>query len=159
MYRRAMLPILALLRMGATPQSLAWSIAAGVLIGINPVLGSTSALCLGVCLVFKLNPVAGQIANHIVFPLQLALLLPFIRLASRVFGLPAISLSPRGLLLAVHTGPVAFTQQLWRWESRAFLLWMLLSAVLTPMLAFALTPLLGRILRRMQCHQRAITLN
>ena len=28
-YRRGVLPILALLRMGATPRSLAWSIAAG----------------------------------------------------------------------------------------------------------------------------------
>src|ERR1035437_7658931 len=58
MYRRGVLPILALLRMGATPRRLAWSIAAGLLIGINPVVGTTTVLCLAVAFVFRLNVVA-----------------------------------------------------------------------------------------------------
>ena len=72
-YRRGVLPILALLRMGTTPRSLAWSIAAGALIGINPVIGSTTLLCLAVTFRFRLNVVATQIANHAMFPLELAL--------------------------------------------------------------------------------------
>jgi len=70
-YRRGVLPILALLRMGATPRSLAWSIAAGALIGINPVIGSTTLLCLAIAFQFRLNVVASQIANHAMFPLNL----------------------------------------------------------------------------------------
>ena len=94
-YRRGVLPILALLRMGATPRRLAWSIAAGALIGINPVIGSTTLLCLAVAFRFRLNVVATQIANHAMFPLELALVVPFIRLGSRVFHTAAMPLAPR----------------------------------------------------------------
>src|ERR1700678_89505 len=85
-YRRVALPILALLRMGATPEKLAWSIAVGLLIGINPILGSTTILCLAAAFVFRLNIAASQVGNHIVYPLEFLLLIPFIRLGSRVFG-------------------------------------------------------------------------
>ena len=70
-YRRAVLPILALLRMGATPETLAWSIAVGLLVGINPVIGTTTILCLGLTTIFRLNVVASQIANHAMFPLEI----------------------------------------------------------------------------------------
>jgi len=101
MYRRGVLPILALLRMGATPRSLAWSIAAGVLIGINPVIGSTTVLCLAAAFSLRLNVVASQIANHAMFPLELALVIPFIRLGSRVFHTAVMPLSPH-LLSLIH---------------------------------------------------------
>src|SRR5947209_172719 len=81
-YRRIALPIFALLRMGASPEKLAWSIAAGLLIGINPLLGSTTLLCLAIAFIFRLNVAASQLGNHVVYPLQLLLLLPFIRLGS-----------------------------------------------------------------------------
>jgi uncharacterized protein (DUF2062 family) len=94
-YRRCVLPILALLRMGATPRTLAWSIAAGLLIGINPVLGTTTVLCLAASFSFRLNAVASQIANHAMFPLELLLVIPFIRLGSLVFHTKPMPLSPR----------------------------------------------------------------
>ncbi len=156
LYRRAVLPILALLRMGATPRTLAWSIAVGLLIGINPILGSTTVLCLALSFGLRLNVVASQIANHMVFPLQVALVIPFIRLASRIFGMPAMPLSPHALLLAARTAPLALTRQLWLWESRAFLLWIALSAIIGPALAFALTPVLRRVLSRVQKHEYPI---
>lgn len=155
-YRRAVLPILALLRMGATPRMLAWSIACGLMIGVNPILGSTTVFCLAVAFVLRLNVVASQAANHVVFPLQLALVLPFLRLGSHVFGIPAIPLSPSALLRQARTAPLTLTRALWLWESRAFLLWLALSAVLVPLLAFALTPLLQRLLRRVSRHEYPI---
>ena len=79
-YRRGVLPILALLRMGATPRRLAWSIAAGLLIGINPLLGSTTLISLAVASAFRLNLVASQVANHAAWPLEMVLIIPFIRL-------------------------------------------------------------------------------
>ena len=84
-YRRIALPVLALLRRGASPQKLAWSLAAGILIGINPILGSTTILCLALAFIFRLNIAASQLTNHLAYPLQLILVIPFIRLGSRVF--------------------------------------------------------------------------
>jgi uncharacterized protein (DUF2062 family) len=156
LYRRIVLPILALLRMGATPHTLAWSIAVGMLVGINPMLGTTTVLCLAASFSLRLNVVASQIANHAMFPLELVLVVPFIRLGSRVFHTAAMPLSPHMLLLAARTAPLALTRQLWTWEWHAFVLWVAISVVAAPLIALALTPLLQRLLSRIQHHQYPI---
>jgi hypothetical protein len=155
-YRRAVLPILALLRMGATPRSLAWSIAAGALIGINPAVGTTTLLCLAVTFRFRLNVVATQIANHAMFPLELALMIPFIRLGSRVFHTAAMPLAPRLLLEEARSAPLTLTRKIWIWEWHAFVLWAAIALVGAPLLALAITPLLQRMHDRIQRHQYPI---
>jgi hypothetical protein len=155
-YRRGVLPILALLRMGAAPRRLAWSIAVGLVIGINPVVGTTTALCLAAAFVFRLNVVASQIANHAMFPLELVLVIPFIKLGSRVFHTAAMPLSPRLFLRAIRVAPLALTRQLWLWEWHALVLWAAISVVAVPLLALALTPLLKRLLTRIQHHEYPI---
>jgi uncharacterized protein (DUF2062 family) len=155
-YRRAILPILALLRMGATPRSLAWSIAVGLLIGLNPIIGTTTILCLSAAVPFRLNVVASQIANHAMFPLELALVIPFIRLGSRVFHTAAMPLSPKLFLLAARSAPLTLTRQLWLWEWHAFVVWSAISVAAVPLIAVAITPLLERLLSRIQHHQYPI---
>jgi uncharacterized protein (DUF2062 family) len=155
-YRRGVLPILALLRMGATPRTLAWSIATGLLVGINPIVGTTTILCLAAAFSFRLNLVASQIANHAMFPVELVLVVPFIRLGSRVFHTAAMPLSPHMVLLATRTAPLALVRQLWLWEWHAFLLWAAISVVALPLIALALTPVLERLHSRVQRHQYPI---
>ncbi len=139
--------------MGATPEKLAWSIAAGLLVGINPIIGSTTILCLAVAFVFRLNVAASQVGNHIVYPLELILIIPFIHVASRVFHTAPMPLSARELLHAAHEHPMALSRQLWLWEWHAFLLWIIVAAAAIPLLAFTLTPILRRLLTRVQHHQ------
>ena len=155
-YRRGVLPILALLRMGATPRSLAWSIAAGALIGINPVIGSTTLLCLAIVFQFRLNVVASQIANHAMFPLELALVVPFIRLGSWVFHTAAMPLAPRVFLQEARTVPLTLTRDLWMWVWHAFVLWAAIAVIDAPLLAMAITPLLERVQARIRRHQYPI---
>ena len=149
-YRRVVLPILALLRMGATPRRLAWSIAIGIVVGLNPVLGSTTVLCFAVSFAFRLNIVAAQIANHAMFPFELALLLPFLRFGSVVFRTSAMPLSAAVLFRYARTSPLALVRLIWIWEWHALLLWALLAAVSAPVIALALTPLLSRIQGRIR---------
>jgi uncharacterized protein (DUF2062 family) len=155
-YRRGVLPILALLRMGATPRTLAWSIAAGLLIGINPLLGTTTLLCLAVTSCFRLNLVAAQIANHSMVPVELGLVIPFIRLGARVFRTAPMPLTPRVFLTAARTTPLTLIRQLWLWEWHALIVWAAISVVAAPSIAVALTPLLRRLLIRVQRHQYPI---
>jgi uncharacterized protein (DUF2062 family) len=155
-YRRGVLPILALLRMGATPSTLAWSIAAGLLIGINPLLGTTTLLCLAFTSCFRLNLVAAQIANHSMFPVELGLVIPFIRLGARVFHTAPMPLTPRVFLNAARSTPLGLIRQLWLWEWHALLVWAAISAVAAPLLALALTPVLRGLLKRVQRHQYPI---
>jgi uncharacterized protein (DUF2062 family) len=156
LYRRVALPILALLRMGASPEKLAWSIAVGLLIGINPILGSTTILCLAIAFILRLNLAASQVGNHIVYPLELILLIPFIRIASRIFHTAPMPLSANELLHAAREHPLALSRQLWLWEWHAFLLWVVLAVVAIPIFALALTPLLRKLLKRVERHQYPI---
>jgi hypothetical protein len=153
LYRRVVLPVLALLRMGASPEKLAWSIAAGLLIGINPILGSTTILCLALAVVFRLNVAASQLGNHIVYPLELILVIPFIRIASRVFHTAPMPLSANELLHAAREHPLALSHQLWQWEWHAFLLWAAIAAVSIPIIALAITPPLRLLLGRVRAHK------
>jgi hypothetical protein len=152
-YRRLVLPILALLRMGASPRKLAWSIAAGLLIGISPILGVTTILSLAAAFLFRLNVAASQIGNHVVYPLELILVIPFIRAASRVFHTAPMPLSANDLLHAAREHPIQLSRQLWLWEWHAFLLWAILAAVAIPAIALVLTPILDRLLIRVEHHQ------
>ena len=155
-YRRLVLPILALLRMGATPRRLAWSIALGIVVGLNPVLGTTTALCLGLSFALRLNIVAAQIANHAMFPFEVALVVPFIRLGSYVFRTSAMPLSTAIFLQHARTSPIALLRLIWVWEWHAFLLWLLFAALAAPLIAVTLTPLLARIHGRIQRHEPPI---
>jgi uncharacterized protein (DUF2062 family) len=139
--------------MGASPQKLAWSIALGLLIGINPILGSTTFLCLALAFVLRLNLAASQLANHIVYPLQLILVVPFIHLASRVFGTAPMPLSANELIHAAREHPLTLSRQLWLWEWHAFLLWTILAVFAVPTFALILTPFLRRLLERVEHHQ------
>lgn len=158
-YRRAVLPILAMLRMGASPEKLAWSIALGLVIGINPILGSTTILCLAVAAILRLNIAASQIGNHIVYPLEILLVLPFIHLGTKLFHTAPIPLSTDELLASARRDPLGLLKHLWMWEWHAFVVWAALAAILTPLLALALTPLLRKLLRRIQSHQYPILSN
>ncbi len=142
--------------MGASPEKLAWSIAAGLLIGINPIIGSTTLLCLALAFVFRLNVAASQIGNHIVYPLELILVIPFIHMASRIFHTAPMPLSANQLLHAAHEHPVALFRQLWLWEWHAFLLWIILAIVAIPLIAIALAPILRKLLARVEHHQYPI---
>jgi hypothetical protein len=135
---------------------LAWSIAAGLLIGINPLVGTTTLLCLAAAFSFRLNLVSSQIANHAMFPVELALAIPFIRLGSRVFHTQAMPLSPRVFLHAVRTEPLALTRQMWLWEWHALVVWAAMAVVAAPLIALALTPVLRRLLIRVQRHEYPI---
>jgi uncharacterized protein (DUF2062 family) len=142
--------------MGASHEKLAWSIAAGLLIGINPILGSTTVLCLAVAFALRLNVAASQLANHIVYPLELILIIPFIHTASRIFHTAPMPLSASELLHVAREHPLTLARQLWLWEWHALLLWAVLAIVAVPAIAIALTPILRRLLKRVRAHQYPI---
>ena len=148
MYRQTVLPVLALLRRGTSPENLAWSLALGLLVGVNPLLGSTTVLCLVLAYLFRLNLVAAQISNHAVYPLQLLLVLPFLRAGSLLFDTAPLPMTGPALLHAARSHPFELMRLLWRWEWHALVVWTAVSLVGVPIATFALTPLLRRLLVR-----------
>jgi uncharacterized protein (DUF2062 family) len=148
--RKVITPILNLLRIGASPRKLAWSLAVGIAIGVNPLLGSTTLLALALAFLFRLNLVASQIANHIVYPLQLVLFFVFIRMGNKVFHTGGLPLDRASLVVAVRHHPWGVTRLLWTWEWHALVVWLLCATIATPLFAAALTPPLNRLLLSLQ---------
>ncbi|MDE1156452.1 MAG: DUF2062 domain-containing protein [Acidobacteriaceae bacterium] len=149
-----MRPLLGLLQKGATPEKLAWSLAVGAAVGINPLLGSTTVLALALAAVFRLNVVASQIANHAAYPLQLLLFPVWIKLGSVVFHTAGLPLKRAALLDAVQHHPWATTQALWTWEWHALCLWLVAMCICVPVFAWALTPVLRRASGRVHASAR-----
>lgn len=156
LYRRIVLPVLALLRMGASPQKLAWSIALGLVIGVNPLLGSTTLLCLALALLFRLNLPASQLANHLMYPVEVVLLFPFLKLGAFVFQTGPIPLAPSVLFAEVRAHPWTLIKSLWQWEWHALVLWAVVGTVLLPVIAAILTPILQRMLVRAEARHAAL---
>jgi uncharacterized protein (DUF2062 family) len=147
--RRVVGPVLQLLRYGGTPERLAWSIAVGVVVGVNPLLGSTTALALVVASGFRLNVVASQFGNHLVYPLELLLFPVFIRLGSLLFRTKGLPLELRAIRGAVKAHPWDTTKLLWSWEWHALVVWAAIAVVATPVLKFALKPVLEKMLDKL----------
>jgi uncharacterized protein (DUF2062 family) len=92
--RKFVEPFLNLLRQGITPEKVALTIALGFMLGVTPVIGSTTLLCTLAAVVLRLNLPAIQLVNGVVYPLQLALIIPFLRAGAWLFGdkrLPAVT--------------------------------------------------------------------
>ncbi len=142
-------PLLQLLRVGATPEKLAWSIALGVVIGINPLLGSTTLLALAAASALRLNLVASQLGNHLVYPLELLLFPVFIRFGNTLFRTPGMPLSLRAMSDGIKRHPWDTTRQLWRWEWHALVVWALFAALAAPLFQMLLRPALERMLARL----------
>src|SRR5436853_6256729 len=92
-YRKLVLPIIDLLRQGITPEKIALSLAFGIGLGVFPMLGSTTILCGLAAVIFRLNLPSIQLVNYFVYPLQLALLIPFFRFGEAIFRSPHVALS------------------------------------------------------------------
>ena len=86
-------PIAALLSQGITPQKIALSVAIGAIVGIFPVLGTTTVLCTLAAASLRLNLVAVQTVHYAMTPVQVLLIIPFVRVGEHLLGVPPQPLS------------------------------------------------------------------
>lgn len=79
--------LLQALQQGTTPRKLAVTCATGIAIGIFPLFGTTTFLCLVISLVFRLNVALLQLVNYLVTAVQVVLIFPFIQMGIVIFQL------------------------------------------------------------------------
>ena len=145
-----------LLRMGADPDKLAWSLALGLVVGVNPLLGSTTLVALGLASVFRLNLVASQVGNHAVYPLELLMFPVFIKVGSLVFRTASLPLAGHELWFAVKHHPWDTTRLLWSWEWHALVVWAAFAVVAVPGIALGSEPMLRRMSARVRRGQQVV---
>jgi uncharacterized protein (DUF2062 family) len=147
--RRIAQPILDLLRQGVTPEKMALSLALGVAIGVFPALGTTTALCALVAFIWRLNLPAIQIVNYFVYPVQLALLIPFFRAGEILFGAPHLPLSAPQIVGMVRASVWGSIRFLWTTTWHAMVAWCLAAPVFVALAYALLVPILRRVARQM----------
>jgi uncharacterized protein (DUF2062 family) len=145
--RRVMEPLLAQVRQGLSPAGLAWGLAVGLGLGTFPVLGTTTLLCVGAGLAFRMNHAALQTANYLAYPLQLALLVPEVRLGEWLLGAPRVPLSLGSLVGLVRAEPFGGLRALGTTLGHACLGWLMLVPPLVVVGALGLTPLFRTLAR------------
>jgi uncharacterized protein (DUF2062 family) len=138
--RRVIRPIVDLLRQGITPGKIALTIALGITLGVTPVPGSTALLCTLAAAVFGLNLAAIQLVNWMVYPLQLALLVPFLRVGAWMFGSPLAEVSVAHILDMIRGNVFQAIATLWTATMHAIVAWFLLGSATTAVLYLALLP-------------------
>ena len=140
-------PLLRQLRGGVSPRRLAWSLAFGMVIGINPTVGVTTLLVVLLAWTFGLNQIASQVGAHTVTPLHLLLILPFIELGVHLFHTGRLPMSRKQLEHLSHH-PVRLFRDIWQWEWHALVVWGLIAAIVMPLLAIYLRRALVLLMRR-----------
>lgn len=86
------------LQSGTSPEKLAFTLALGTVVGVLPVWGVTTILCFMLAPIFKVNIAILQLVNYAVSPIQLMLMLPFIKIGTYVFNINPLPYSLQQLI-------------------------------------------------------------
>jgi uncharacterized protein (DUF2062 family) len=143
--RRVLDLLLAQLRQGITPEKIALTLAIGLVLGLFPIFGTTSALCLLAGLWLKLNQPMIQLVNWFAAPLQLPGIYLFVRIGERLTRTPPVHFSIAGLVQQFRAAPLQFLQQFGMTGLRAILAWLLIAPAVAAVVYVALLPPLRRL--------------
>jgi uncharacterized protein (DUF2062 family) len=139
--------VLEWLRCGLAPRQLAFTLALGFAIGCIPLLGVTTVICGLLALVLRLNMPAIQAANWIAMPLQVVLLIPFLRLGQWLFRGQSISFNPKLLAGQIEAAPWHVLVQMSGLFGHALLAWLITAGPALLLMTLLLTPLMHRVSR------------
>lgn len=148
--QRVVAPVVALLRQGLTPEGVALSLAFGVAAGLFPVIGATTLLALAVGVALRLNQPALQLANWLAYPLQLAMIVPLVRLGEWLSGAPPVSFSVVQVVASTSSDPLGTLERFGMTGLHGILGWV----AIVPFVVLVLYRVLLPALRAMQSRVR-----
>jgi len=146
--RRVIAPIRGLLTQGVTPDRIALTFAVGTACSLLPFLGFTSLLNLGVGLWLRLNQPILQTLNQILGPLQLGLILVYVRVGEKIWGALPMPLSVPTLIHSFRDNPAAFLQRFGWTGVHAATAWLISVPFLVAGIYYLLRPLLRKFSRQ-----------
>lgn len=131
------------LRQGISPRRLALTLALGFAIGCIPIIGIPTVLCAALALTLGLNQPAIQAANYAAMPLQLLMIVPFVRLGGWMFASGPRDALGAGMLL--HASPLILMTQAGSLAGHALFAWMIVASPAVVLMTLTLTQMLRRI--------------
>ncbi len=149
---RVLALILAQLAQGITPEKIALTIALGLNLGIFPILGATTMLCLVAGVWLKLNQPVIQFVNWLASPLQLMMILVFVRVGEWIMRAQRVSFSIPELIRKFRESPVKFFQEFGLTGLHGIVAWLIIAPFLTMLIYFSLLPLLKKLAAKKAAH-------
>lgn len=126
-HSRILAPLKKVIKSGISIKRISVSLALGITIGLIPFYGITTILISVVALSLRLNFVAMQIAHYIVHPIQLALLIPFLKVASHIMPNSDVEFTLAEYVSLFKDNFWHAMQELWLVNLSAVLIWLLIS--------------------------------
>ena len=146
--RRLLSPLRAQLTQGVTPDRLALTVGVGTACSLVPFLGFTTLLNLAVGLALRLNQPIMQALNLLLGPLQLVLILIYVRAGEFLWRAEPMPLSISTLVSSFHADPWAFLQRFGWTGVHAATAWLLSVPLIIAALYYATRPALRRFAKR-----------
>jgi uncharacterized protein (DUF2062 family) len=135
-------PVMALLRQGLSPEGVALSLAFGVAAGLFPVIGATTVLGLAIGVALRLNQPALQLANWLAYPLQIAMIVPLVRLGEWLAGVPPVSFSVAQVVARTTSDPLGALERFGMLGLHGILGWIAVVPLVVLVLYRVLLPIL-----------------
>jgi uncharacterized protein (DUF2062 family) len=141
-YRKLILPFVELLKQGMSPEKIALTVALGISLGVVPVIGSTTTLCTLAAVSLRLNLPAIMLVNGVVYPLQIALLVPFLRAGAWLFRVDGPKLTVTQIFKLITTNLWHAILTLWVATMHALVVWLILGCAVSGLVYLVLVTLL-----------------
>ena len=126
--------------MGATPKKLSEAVVAGIVIGICPIIGVTTALSIVVGLIFKLNQIVIQATNYLMYPVQIIMIPIYIKITVKIFNFPDVPVRPDLVVKKFQEGFMEFVKVYGMISLYSLMIWILIGIILL----FVLRPVLEK---------------
>jgi uncharacterized protein (DUF2062 family) len=142
--RKLIQPFIELLKQGVSPEKIALTIALGISLGVIPMLGTTTMLCTLTAVALRLNLPAILLVNGAVYPLQIALLVPFLRAGAWLFRVHGPMLSIGQIFNLIRSNAWHAIAALWIATMHALVIWLIAGCMVSGLVYLVLAALLRR---------------
>jgi hypothetical protein len=123
-------------------------VALGITIGLFPIFGTTTLLCVVAAIVLRLNHPAIQVANQLMYPLQIPLIVVFIRIGESMLGVAPIPFSATLMVAELRAHPSVLFERFGTASLHGILGWAMVSPLVVGIAYATLLPILRMVSRR-----------
>ncbi len=138
-------PVMKQLTAGMSPHRVSWTISLGIVLGVFPILGSPTLICLLIGWMFGLNQPLLQVFKELVYPLHLALILVFIRIGERIYGAPLTPFSIPQLVAKFKADPMQFMNDFGMTALHGISAWLLMAPIVAIIIKISVMPIVQKL--------------
>jgi uncharacterized protein (DUF2062 family) len=147
----------ALMGQGHTPEKIALSVALGITLGLFPIFGTTTLLCVVAAVALRLNHPAIQLTNQVMYLVQIPLIVVFIRIGESMLGVAPIPFSATVMMAELRTHPALLFERFGTAGLHGILGWAAVAPLVVGLTYAVLLPIIRVATRRPAAHTAPLT--